>query len=31
MIAGAILGVLKSRPPAIPAFKAAEHLIKWTV
>jgi len=31
MIAGAILGVLKSRLPAIPAFKAAEYLIKWTV
>ncbi len=30
MIAGAILGVLRSRLPAIPGFKAAELLITWT-
>jgi chromate transporter len=30
MIAGAILGVLRSRLPAIPGFKAVEYLITWT-
>ena len=30
MITGAILGVLRSRLPAIPGFKAAEYLITWT-
>jgi chromate transporter len=30
MIAGAILGVLRSRLPAILGFKAVEHLITWT-
>lgn len=30
MIAGAILGVLRSHLPAIPGFKVAEHLITWT-
>jgi hypothetical protein len=30
MITGAILGVLRSRLPAIPVFKAVEYLITWT-
>jgi chromate transporter len=30
MIAGAILGVLRSYLPAIPGFKAVRHLITWT-
>jgi chromate transporter len=30
MIVGAVLGVLRSRLPAIPGFKAVEHLISWT-
>ena len=30
VMAGAVLGVLRSRIPAIPGFKAVEHLITWT-
>jgi len=30
MIAGATLGVLRSRLPLLPAFKAAAHLIAWS-
>jgi chromate transporter len=30
MIVGAIVGVLRSRLPAIPGFRAAAHLVTWT-
>jgi len=30
MIAGALLGVLRSSLPAMPGFKAVQRLIAWT-